>query len=182
MPGGTLRHPDSALTGAVCGGAWQGTGGGDCDTIGATTNIRRVLSASSGRQGHRLELRPDHRGTNRAISVAAPPQGAAPPLRGGYKCVFRRGQDETPTPPATGTSASSSPGPASLAHSPDTGPASAGIICPRGPGPQPLGSGSGSGPRSLGRRRPRGTEDKCLGPGARPPGPGPEAEPVEAGG
>ena len=59
MPGGTVRRPDSTLTGAgrgrVCGGAWQGTGGGDCDTIGATTNIRRVLSAPATGQRHRLE-------------------------------------------------------------------------------------------------------------------------------
>ena len=80
---------------------------------------------------------------------------------------------------------SSSPGPAAQTHSSDTGPASAGIICPRGPGPRPRAWlwlwlwlwASEPGPAEAQRHR-----GQVPGPGCGPRGPGPEAEPVEAGG
>ena len=58
--GGKGGNPDASgaafrPSGRVCGGADQGTAAAGCDTIGATTNIRRVLSGSSRSQRHRLE-------------------------------------------------------------------------------------------------------------------------------
>ena len=157
---GPLKHPDSTLTGAgrgrVCGGAWQGTAAAGCDTIGPNKHIRRVLSGSFRSQGHRLELRPDHRGTNGAISVAAPQRRrAAPPLRGGYKCVFRRGQDERLTPQRPRAPLHRPPAQSHrpIAQTPARPPV--GLYAPGAPAPGPV-SGSraqGQGPRGPEARR-----------------------------